>query len=110
VWKVFGLGPLEHARKFFLPYADTFLPVWSLWVVDVSIPFVELGAGALVIIGLRTRAALGSTPGLLVSNALAILVGKLMGRRLPAKYLRYGTAIIFIALGLFAFFEAYKHR
>ena len=58
VWKVFSLGPLEHARKYFLPFADTFLPVWSLWAVGVGIPFVELLAGALVIIGLRTREAL----------------------------------------------------
>ncbi|MFS8086662.1 MAG: DoxX family protein [Acidobacteriota bacterium] len=57
-WKVFQLGPLEHARKYFLPFADTFLPVWSLWAVGVVIPFVELIAGALVILGLRARAAL----------------------------------------------------
>ena len=57
-WKVFQLGPLEHARKYFLPYADTFLPVWSLWVMGVVVPFVELVAGALVILGLRTREAL----------------------------------------------------
>ena len=58
VMKVFQLGPLGHARKYFLPYADTFLPVWSLWVVGVVIPFIELIAGALVILGLRTREAL----------------------------------------------------
>ena len=58
VFKVFQLGPLEHARKFFLPYADTFLPVWSLWATGVGIPFIELIAGALVILGLRTREAL----------------------------------------------------
>lgn len=58
VWKVFQLGPLNHARKWFLPYADTFLPVWSLWVTGVTIPFIEMIAGALVIIGLRTRDAL----------------------------------------------------
>ncbi len=57
-WKVFQLGPLNHARKYFLPFADTFLPVWSLWLVGVVIPFIELIAGALVILGLRTRAAL----------------------------------------------------
>ena len=57
-WKVFQLGPLQHARKYFLPFADTFLPVWSLWAVGVAIPFVELIAGALVILGLRTREAL----------------------------------------------------
>ena len=58
VWKVFQLGPLQHARKYFLPFSDTFLPVWSLWAVGVAVPVVELVAGALVIIGLRTREAL----------------------------------------------------
>jgi uncharacterized membrane protein YphA (DoxX/SURF4 family) len=58
VMKVFQLGPLNHARKYFLPYADTFLPVWSLWAMGVIIPFVELIAGAMVILGLRVRDAL----------------------------------------------------
>src|SRR5438552_1994888 len=58
VWKVFQLGPLQHARKYFLPFTDTFLPVWSLWATGVVVPFVELIAGALVILGLRTREAL----------------------------------------------------
>lgn len=60
VYKVFQLGPLEHARKYFLPYTDTFLPVWSLWATGVVIPFVELIAGGLVIVGLRRREALVS--------------------------------------------------
>ena len=60
VYKVFQLGPLEHARKYFLPYADTFLPIWSLWATGVVIPFIELIAGGLVILGLRTREALVS--------------------------------------------------
>ena len=60
VWKVFQLGPLNHARKWFLPYSNTFLPVWSLWATGVTIPFIEMMAGALVIIGLRTRDALVS--------------------------------------------------
>ena len=57
VMKVFQLGPLNHARKYFLPFADTFLPVWSLWATGVVIPFVELIAGALVILGFRVREA-----------------------------------------------------
>jgi uncharacterized membrane protein YphA (DoxX/SURF4 family) len=58
VMKVFQLGPIEHARKYFLPFSDTFLPIWSLWAVGVTIPFIELIAGALLILGLRTRDAL----------------------------------------------------
>ena len=66
VWKVFELGPLEHARKYFLPFSDTFLPVWSLWTVGVLIPFVELFAGGLLILGLRIREALLALGGVLV--------------------------------------------
>ena len=58
VYKVFQLGPLNHARKYFLPFADTFLPVWSLWATGVTIPFLELVAGALLMVGLRIREAL----------------------------------------------------
>jgi uncharacterized membrane protein YphA (DoxX/SURF4 family) len=58
IWKVFQLGPLEHARKYFLPFADTFLPIWSLWLVGVVVPLVELAAGALLLLGLRIREAL----------------------------------------------------
>jgi uncharacterized membrane protein YphA (DoxX/SURF4 family) len=65
-WKVFQLGPLEHARKYFLPFADTFLPVWSLWTMGVIIPFIELLAGALLLMGLRIREALISLGFVLV--------------------------------------------
>src|SRR5436853_3007040 len=58
VYKVFQQGPLNHARKWFLPYSDTFLPGWSLWATGVTIPFIELIAGALLIAGFRTGEAL----------------------------------------------------
>jgi thiosulfate dehydrogenase [quinone] large subunit len=56
-WKVFELGPAGHVRRFFLPFQDTFLPVWSLWLAGSVIPFVELIGGLLVLIGWRTRLA-----------------------------------------------------
>jgi uncharacterized membrane protein YphA (DoxX/SURF4 family) len=67
VWKVFGLGPLEHARRLFVePYARTFLPTWSLWATGTVVPFVELVAGALLLVGYRTRDALLALGGILV--------------------------------------------
>ena len=68
VYKVFVLGPAGHVQMFFLPYQDTFLPTWSLWVVGWLIPFVELVAGALVIIGLRVR------EGLLALGTVLVIV------------------------------------
>jgi uncharacterized membrane protein YphA (DoxX/SURF4 family) len=57
VYKVFELGPSGHTHRYFLPFSDTFLPVWSLWIAGLVIPFVELGAGGLLILGARVREA-----------------------------------------------------
>lgn len=58
VFKVFGMGATVHARELFVdPYADTFLPTWSLWLTGTLIPWVELLAGGLLIVGLRVRDA-----------------------------------------------------
>ena len=58
VFKAFSLTPVGHVRKWFLPYQDTFLPAWSLWAVGLSIPFIELVGGALLLAGWRVYHAL----------------------------------------------------
>lgn len=66
-YKVFQLGPVAHARGLFVePYADSILPVWSLWLTGTTIPFIELVAGGLLIIGWRARDALVALGGVLV--------------------------------------------
>lgn len=56
VWKVFELTPFGHAHRYFVDsYADSFLPARSLWATGVTVPIVELVAGALLILGLRVR-------------------------------------------------------
>lgn len=74
VYKVFGLTPVGHVRKWFLPYTDTFLPVWSLWAVGLAIPFVELAAGGLLLAGWRIREALLALGAVLVVVTFGHLV------------------------------------
>jgi uncharacterized membrane protein YphA (DoxX/SURF4 family) len=67
VWKVFELGPMQHARRYFIEtYAQSFLPRWSLWATGVTVPVVELVAGALLLVGWRVRVALLALGGVLV--------------------------------------------
>jgi len=66
VYKVFQLTPAGHVRKWFLPYQNTFLPTWSLWAVGLAIPFIELLAGAMLLLGLRVRTALLALGSVLV--------------------------------------------
>lgn len=75
LWKVFELGPLEHARRLFVvPYAHTLLPVWALWVTGTVVPLVELIAGCLLLVGLRVREGLLALGGVLVLVTFGHLV------------------------------------
>jgi uncharacterized membrane protein YphA (DoxX/SURF4 family) len=66
VYKVFTLTPVGHVEKWFLPFRDTFLPTWSLWAVGLTIPFVELIGGALLLIGWRVYESLIALGAVLV--------------------------------------------
>jgi len=58
-WKVFVLTPAGHAQQFFVEgFAGSWIPTWLLQLFGYSIPFLELVAGLLICIGLRTREAL----------------------------------------------------
>jgi len=68
-WRVFELGPMEHARRFFVePYAASFLPEWALWVAGTAVPYAELIGGALVLLGLLRL------PGLILLGGVLVLV------------------------------------
>jgi putative Ca2+/H+ antiporter (TMEM165/GDT1 family) len=48
----------------------------------------------------------GSTVGMVAADALAILVGRLLGRHLPEKAIKYGAAALFAIFGIWLLVEA----
>ena len=76
-WRIFDLGPVEHARRFFVePYADSFLPEWALWLAGTGVPFAELAGGALVLLGLWRLPGLILLGGVLVSVTFGHLIAE----------------------------------
>jgi putative Ca2+/H+ antiporter (TMEM165/GDT1 family) len=49
---------------------------------------------------------LGSTLGMILADGLAIIVGKVMGKSLPERLIKYGAAAVFILSGLYTLWEA----
>jgi putative Ca2+/H+ antiporter (TMEM165/GDT1 family) len=48
---------------------------------------------------------IGSTIGMVAADALAILVGRLLGRHLPEKTIKYGAAALFAIFGIWLIVE-----
>lgn len=51
---------------------------------------------------------LGSTLGMVAADALAIVVGRALGERLPEKAIRIGSSIAFLVFAALMFIEALK--
>ena len=48
---------------------------------------------------------IGSTIGMVAADALAIVVGAVLGKHLPERMIQYGAAILFFVFGAVLFFE-----
>ena len=66
-FKVFELGAYTHAERFFVEgYRENWIPIWMLWATGFAIPYLELLAGAMLIVGFRVREALFVLGGILL--------------------------------------------
>ena len=98
-WKVFTLGPVEHASGMFVEaYADTFLPAWSLWVTGTTIPAIELIAGVALLVGWRVRTSLLALGAVL----LIVTFGHLLAQPLYSfnQHVMPRAALVFLLLWL----------
>lgn len=53
---------------------------------------------------------LGSTVGMVIADGIAIVVGKVMGKKLPETLIKYGAAAVFILSGVYSLYQAYLVR
>jgi thiosulfate dehydrogenase (quinone) large subunit len=59
-------GTGEFAAKLVIQFAHAPLPAWSVWVFALTLPAIEAGLGFLLLIGLRTKAALVAASALII--------------------------------------------
>ena len=84
------------------------------WTVALAFFLAELGDKTmLATITLATDHGvvgtwLGSTLGMVAADALAILVGQLLGARLPERVIKIGAAVIFFVFGVFLIVEGVR--
>ena len=65
-WKVFDWTPAGHVGYFIESLGESWIPLWLLTVLGTVIPFWELLAGALLLVGYQVRTTLISLGVLLI--------------------------------------------
>lgn len=103
-WTLRG-DSLEDEEKRSLRVASPF------WLVFVTFFLAELGDKTML--STVTLAAtnsfipvwIGSTMGMVISDGLAILIGKILGTRLPERIIKVGAAIIFFGFGVLSMIQ-----
>jgi putative Ca2+/H+ antiporter (TMEM165/GDT1 family) len=107
-WGIRGDTLDEEAAEKRLPFFGAF------GLVTVSFFLSELGdktqLATISLAGNRNPVAvwLGSTFGMVAADALAIVVGRVLGTRLPARAIGYVAAALFVAFGLLTLWEAWR--
>jgi putative Ca2+/H+ antiporter (TMEM165/GDT1 family) len=82
------------------------------WTVAVAFFFAEMGDKTqLATVALATQYDsiiaiwLGTTSGMLVADAIGIIVGIVLGKRIPERFIKWFAAIIFIAFGVAGLYQ-----
>ena len=81
------------------------------WIVFSTFFMAELGDKTMLsTISLATNHAflpvwLGSTVGMVISDGLAVIVGRMLGKQLPENAIKIGAAIIFFAFGAWNMYD-----
>jgi thiosulfate dehydrogenase [quinone] large subunit len=87
-------GTGEFAAKLVMQFAHTPLPAWSVWVFGLTLPAIEGGLGLLLLIGLRTRAALIAASALII----VLTFGSSLLQDWPAAGIQLTYAAVYAAL------------
>ena len=106
---LFGLWTIRGDR---LEGEDERYHFSPFWTVTVAFFIAEMGDKtqlATISLAVEYRAVwtvwMGTTLGMVISNAVGIVFGNLMGKRLPDRAIKWGAALIFIAFGVWGLWE-----
>jgi Ca2+/H+ antiporter, TMEM165/GDT1 family len=111
---LFGLWTLRGDR---LEGEDNKYKFSPFWTVAVAFFFAEMGDKtqlATVALAAKYQSILpiwmGTTTGMLVADAFGIIVGVVLGKRIPERFVKWFAAVIFILFGIAGLYDALPER
>lgn len=111
---LFGLWTIRGDR---LEGEDKKYKFSPFWTVAVAFFFAEMGDKtqlATVALAAKYQSIIpiwmGTTTGMLVADAFGIIVGVVLGKRIPERFVKWFAAVIFILFGIVGLYDALPER
>ena len=83
------------------------------WTVAIAFFFAEMGDKTqLATVALAAKYMsivpvwLGTTTGMIIADAIGIIIGIVLGKKIPERFVKWFAAIIFIAFGIIGLYQA----
>lgn len=83
------------------------------WTVAIAFFMAEMGDKTqLATVALAAKYAtiipvwMGTTAGMMIADAIGIIVGVVLGKQIPERVMKWGAALIFIFFGLYGLYDA----
>ncbi len=107
---VFGLWTV---RGDYLQGEDRERSMSPFWTVAIAFFIAEMGDKTqLATVALAAKFAtiipvwMGTTTGMMIANAIGILIGVVLGKQIPERAVKWFSALIFIFFGLYGLYDA----
>jgi Ca2+/H+ antiporter, TMEM165/GDT1 family len=107
---IFGLWTIRGDQ---LEGEDRDRAMGPFWTITIAFFMAEMGDKTqLATVALAAKFStvvpvwLGTTAGMMIANALGILIGIVLGKRIPERLVKWGAALIFIFFGLYGLYDA----
>ena len=107
---LFGLWTLRGDKLRGEKNSYKFSPFWTITVAFFIAEMGDKTQLATVALAAKYNSILsvwlGTTTGMLLADAIGIIVGIVLGKKIPERMIKWGSALIFVGFGIFGLYES----
>lgn len=109
---LFGLWTLRGDKLKGEENRYKFSPFWTITVAFFMAEMGDKTQLATVSLAAKYNSVIlvwfGTITGMLLADAIGIIVGIVLGKKIPERIIKWGSALIFIGFGIFGLYEAFS--
>jgi Ca2+/H+ antiporter, TMEM165/GDT1 family len=111
---VFGLWTIRGDEMPGMEKASGYSPFWTVAIAFFAAEMGDKTQFATVALAAQFNSIipvwLGTTTGMMIADGIGIIVGIVLGRRIPAEMIKWASVLIYMVFGLYGLYESLPHQ